>query len=137
MDDKDYDEIVRKMLEDGYTTPPYIASGLTLQPGLLGETPSSIQPNENSSAENALNSLQEKNQQATQQMADIGQQGIQTAMQASQVLQAQRQAEMNATAQQAAQLAQQQAQQGSLFGGLLGGLINKFLIPVKFGGGRK
>jgi hypothetical protein len=123
MDDKDYDEIVRKMLEDGYTTPPYIASGVTLQPGLLGETPASIQPNENSSAENALNSLQENNQQATQQMMDTGQQGIQTAMQASQGLQAQRQADMNSTAQQASQMMQQQAQkeqqQGQLFGTLL------------------
>lgn len=113
----------------------------TFTPGLLGETPASTQPstpvNANASAENILTSMQNKNQANTQNMMETGQQGLQTAMQASQGLQAQRQSEMDATAQQAAQALQQQQQSEAGLGRFIGGLLNKFLIPVKFGGGRK
>ncbi|WP_295155124.1 hypothetical protein [Selenomonas sp. AE3005] len=113
----------------------------TFTPGLLGETPASTQPstpvNANASAENILTSMQNKNQANTQNMMETGQQGIQTAMQASQGLQAQRQSAMDATAQQAAQALQQQQQSEAGLGRFIGGLLNKFLIPVKFGGGRK
>lgn len=126
----DYDELIRMMMNS--QQPDYFGE-TRLQQGLLGSTPASDLVNAESSAENILNSMQAKNQQATQQMANTSQQGLLAGMQAAQGLQAQRQAEMNATAQQAAQAAQQQANRG----GLLGGLINKFFIPVKFGGGRK
>lgn len=126
----DYDELIRMMMNS--QQPDYFGE-TRLQQGLLGSTPASDLVNADSSAENILNSMQAKNQQATQQMANTSQQGLLAGMQAAQGLQAQRQAEMNATAQQAAQAAQQQANRG----GLLGGLVNKFFIPVKFGGGRK
>lgn len=126
----DYDELIRMMMNS--QQPDYFGE-TRLQQGLLGSTPASDLVNADTSAENILNSMQEKNQQATQQMANTSQQGLLAGMQAAQGLQAQRQAEMNATAQQAAQAAQQQANRG----GLLGGLVNKFFIPVKFGGGRK
>ena len=129
MDGINYDEIIRQMLNNSPEKPDY-SGGEQLQQGLLGSTPASDLVNADSSAENILNSMQAKNQQATQQMANTSQQGLLAGMQAAQGLQAQRQAEMNATAQQAAQ---QQANRG----GLLGGLVNKFFIPVKFGGGRK
>lgn len=139
MDEMTYDEIIKKMLAD-QNTPEYSA-GTQFQAGLLGETPASTQPstpvNANASAENILTSMQNKNQANTQNMMETGQQGIQTAMQASQGLQAQRQADMNATAQQAAQALQQQQQSQAGLGRFIGGLLNKFLIPVKFGGGRK
>lgn len=137
MDDKDYDEIIRKMLAD-QSTPDYSA-GLQLQPGLLGDTPAntpSMTPAGNTSQQ-ALTQISEKNQQNMQNMMATGQQGIQQGMQAAQGLQAQRQAAMDATSQQAAQALQQQQQQESAFGNLLGGLIKQFLIPVKYGGGRK
>lgn len=126
----DYDELIRMMMNS--QQPDYFGE-TRLQQGLLGSTPASDLVNADSSAENILNSMQAKNQQATQQMANTSQQGLLAGMQAAQGLQAQRQAEMNATAQQAAQAAQQQANRG----GLLGGLVNRFFIPVKFGGGRK
>ena len=126
----DYDELIRMMMNS--QQPDYFGE-TRLQQGLLGSTPASDLVNAESSAENILNSMQAKNQQATQQMANTSQQGLLAGMQAAQGLQSQRQAEMNATAQQAAQAAQQQANRG----GLLGGLVNKFFIPVKFGGGRK
>lgn len=126
----DYDELIRMMMNS--QQPDYFGE-TRLQQGLLGSTPASDLVNADTSAENILNSMQAKNQQATQQMANTSQQGLLAGMQAAQGLQAQRQAEMNATAQQAAQAAQQQANRG----GLLGGLVNKFFIPVKFGGGRK
>lgn len=126
----DYDELIRMMMNS--QQPDYFGE-TRLQQGLLGLTPASDLVNADSSAENILNSMQAKNQQATQQMANTSQQGLLAGMQAAQGLQAQRQAAMNATAQQAAQAAQQQANRG----GLLGGLVNRFFIPVKFGGGRK
>ena len=126
----DYDELIRMMMNS--QQPDYFGE-TRLQQGLLGSTPASDLVNADTSAENILNSMQAKNQQATQQMANTSQQGLLAGMQAAQGLQNQRQAEMNATAQQAAQAAQQQANRG----GLLGGLVNKFFIPVKFGGGRK
>lgn len=145
------DEIVKWMMDNGtpgtfpeglYNTPSDETSErVTFQPGLLGETPASTQPNTpvnaNASAENILTSMQNKNQANTQNMMDTGQQGLQTAMQASQGLQAQRQADMDATAQQAAQALQQQQQSEAGLGRFIGGLLNKFLIPVNFGGGRK
>jgi hypothetical protein len=109
----------------------------TYTPGLLGETPASTQPSApmdaNSSAENILSSTQAKNQQNTQNMINMGQQAMQQAMQVSQGINQQKQASMNAANQA---LAQQQQQEAGL-GGLLGGLIKQFLIPVKYGGGRK
>jgi hypothetical protein len=139
MDEMTYDEIIKKMLADQST--PEFSAGAQLQPGLLGETPASTQPstpvNANASAENILTSMQNKNQANTQNMMETGQQGLQTAMQASQGLQAQRQSDMDATAQQAAQALQQQQQSEAGLGRFIGGLLNKFLIPVKFGGGRK
>ena len=126
----DYDELIRMMMNS--QQPDYFGE-TRLQQGLLGSTPASDLVNAESSAENILNSMQARNQQSARQMLDTSQQAVQQGIQAAQGLQAQRQAEMNATAQQAAQAAQQQANRG----GLLGGLVNRFFIPVKFGGGRK
>ena len=128
MDEREYDELIRRMLED-QSTPDY-SGGMQLQQGLLGTVPTS-------NADQTLDNMQSKNQANTQGMMETGQQGIQTGMQSAQGLQAQRQADMNATAQQAAQLLQQQRQQEAGLGGLLGRLINHFFIPVKYGGGRK
>lgn len=115
------DDVIRKLLEDQYTTPD-LSEGLQLQQGLLGATPDNNNSS-NNSAEQMLDSMQSKNQANTQNMLATGQQGIQTAMQASQNLQNQRQAEMNAAQQQASQALakQQQAEQqgGALFGKLL------------------
>lgn len=126
----DYDELIRMMMNS--QQPDYFGE-TRLQQGLLGSTPASDLVNAESSAENILNSMQARNQQSARQMLDTSQQAVQQGIQAAQGLQAQRQAEMNATAQQAAQAAQQQANRG----GLLGGLVNRFFIPVKFGGGRR
>ena len=120
------DDVIRRMMEEQYTAPD-LSQSLQLQQGLLGTTPASAQPstpiNANSSAENILSSVQSQNQQATQQMANLGQQAVQQGIQASQGLQNQRQAEMNSTAQQASQMMQQEAskeqQQGQIFGTLL------------------
>lgn len=128
MGETDYDELIRKMMED-QSTPDY-SGGMQLQQGLLGSIPAS-------NTDQTLDNMQSKNQANTQSMMDIGQQGIQAGMQSAQGLQAQRQAAMDATAQQAAQALQQQQQQQAGLGNLLGGLIKHFLIPVKFGGGRK
>lgn len=128
MDEREYDELIRRMLED-QSTPDY-SGGMQLQQGLLGTVPTS-------NADQTLDNMQSKNQANTQSMMDIGQQGIQAGMQSAQGLQAQRQADMNATAQQAAQALQQQQQQQAGLGNLLGRLINHFFIPVKYGGGRK
>ena len=129
MGETDYDELIRKMMED-QSTPDY-SGGTQLQAGLLG----SISPS--NTAEQTLGDMQSKNQANMQSMMDIGQQGIQAGMQSAQGLQAQRQADMNATAQQAAQAIQKQQQQQAGLGNLLGGLISHFFIPVKYGGGRK
>lgn len=126
----DYDELIRMMMNS--QQPDYFGE-TRLQQGLLGSTPASDLVNAESSAENILNSMQARNQQSARQMLDTSQQAVQQGIQAAQGLQAQRQAEMNATAQQAVQAAQQQANRG----GLLGGLVNRFFIPVKFGGGRR
>lgn len=129
MGETDYDELIRKMLED-QSTPDY-SGGMQLQQGLLGSIPAG------NTAEQTLDDMQSKNQANTQSMMDIGQQGIQAGMQSAQGLQAQRQAAMDATAQQAAQALQQQQQQQAGLGNFLGRLINHFFIPVKYGGGRK
>ena len=123
MGETDYDELIRKMLED-QSTPDY-SGGMQLQQGLLGSIPAG------NTAEQTLDDMQSKNQANTQSMMETGQQGI------AQGLQAQRQADMNATSQQAAQILQQQQQQQAGLGNFLGRLINHFFIPVKYGGGRK
>ena len=128
MDEREYDELIRRMLED-QSTPDY-SGGMQLQQGLLGTVPTS-------NADQTLDNMQSKNQANTQSMMETGQQGIQAGMQSAQGLQAQRQADMNATAQQAAQILQQQQQQQAGLGNFLGRLINHFFIPVKYGGGRK
>jgi hypothetical protein len=117
----EYDDLMRQMMEQQ----PYGLPYDSLQRGLMGDGSINIQP---SQPQDALASIQAKNQANLQNMQSTAQNDIAQGMQASQGLQAQRQNDMSSTMAQTAQAAAQKQQQQQW---LLGTLAKIYL-----GGGK-
>lgn len=100
----EYDDLMRQMMGQPYGMP----SDTQFQSGLMGDGSINIQP---SQQQDALASLQAKNQANLQGMQTTAQNDVSQGMQASQGLQAQRQADLSNTMAQTAQLEAQKKQQ--------------------------
>jgi len=112
----EYDDLMRQMMGQPYGMP----SDTQFQSGLMGDGSINIQP---SQQQDALASIQSKNQANLQNMQSTAQNDIAQGMQASQGLQAQRQNDMSSTMAQTAQAAAQKQQQQQW---LLGTLAKMF-----------